>query len=131
MVPNLAVTVAEFPTLLGVRCGAIEHRSTVRETMTGPLQFESEFAFTLSGPPYVELIQQLVGSPWGVVGVHHIGLWCHDLAAEIARRADAGWRWESGKYYIAPDGTRVELASYEDYAPRLARYLEGGLFFED
>jgi len=70
---------------------------------------ESEGRFTLSrqGPPYLELGQNVPGSPiWHSDGqpisVHHLGFWVEDVEAASARLSEAGFPFEAGG--LAADG---------------------------
>ena len=116
---------------LGMRWGRLQHHFGVRQTPQGPYEFNSVFALSVDGPPFWELIGRQDDSPWAQVGFHHVGMWCDDLDEATALRTRAGWRWESGKYFLGPDGVRYELVPRGPYEPRLARYRAGGEFFED
>jgi ketosteroid isomerase-like protein len=77
-------------------------------------------AYSLHGPPYIELIEAPPGTPWSTDGsarLDHIGFWSEDLDADGRRLADAGLplavdgtslggRWF---YHLAADaGIRIE-----------------------
>ena len=60
-------------------------------------------AFSVHGPPYIELIEGPPGSPWdhgGRPGLDHLGFWSPDLEADRMRLADEGIE-------IAADGTQL------------------------
>jgi ketosteroid isomerase-like protein len=60
-------------------------------------------AFSLHGPPYVELIEGPPGSPWdhaGHPGLDHLGFWSPDLEADRERLAREGLP-------VAVDGTEL------------------------
>ena len=52
------------------------------------------FTYSSAGPQHVELLQGEPGSVWDGTeqpGLHHVGLWSDDVAAETAALVDAGW----------------------------------------
>jgi hypothetical protein len=77
--------------------------------------------FARSGPPFMELIEGLAGSPWDAGDgprVHHLGWWVADRAADRARLAGLGLRpvvdgaaiGSVFDYYDAPhSGLRIEF----------------------
>jgi hypothetical protein len=131
VVENLEEGIGELRRTLGIPWGAVQHSVIVRETKSGPRKFHGQFALSLSGPPHWELIARQDDSPWSSLGFNHLAIWCDDLERESDRRVEEGWTWESGKYFLTPEGVRYELVPRGLYAPRLARYLAGGPFFED
>ena len=114
LVEDLDASVAELSAALGLRFGP----PVDRDTKFGPMRV----CFSLDGPPWIELIQGPVGSPWEPKGgsqLHHIGYWTDDLAADRARMDALGMELEiDGEemaglpyaYFRAPtSGLRVEL----------------------
>jgi hypothetical protein len=82
----------------------------------------AKFTYSTGGPPFLELIQGEPGTIWdpGVQGIHHVGVWTDDLAADIAALErdglpiEACGRGSDGKpdfwsYHRTSDGLRVEL----------------------
>ncbi|MEE4490789.1 VOC family protein [Streptomyces sp. BE230] len=51
-------------------------------------------AFTVQGPPFIELIEAAPGGPWGDTTraqFHHIGFWTSDITAGASRLAAHGF----------------------------------------
>ncbi len=51
------------------------------------------FTYSCEGPQHIELLQGPPGSPWygaDFPGVHHVGVWTDDVAAETERLVAAG-----------------------------------------
>jgi hypothetical protein len=74
--------------------------------------------------PRVEIIQAVPGTVWEPVsgsGIHHLGYWSDDVAADGARLVEQGYVEEASglggggsamwSYYRAPSGPRTELVS--------------------
>ncbi|HZE39162.1 MAG TPA: VOC family protein [Stackebrandtia sp.] len=90
--------------------------------------------FSRQGPPYLELVERVPGTVWAETGLHHIGLWTDDIAAESANLEDRGAPLEAhgargdGQrtffcYHQTASGMRVELVDIGRSGPHLARYL--------
>lgn len=81
--------------------------------------------------PRLEIIERIPGTLWEPVnGVHHIGYWSDDVAADAAALEDHGYVHEATRhddgvpyfaFYRSPAGLRVELLS-RTAQPGLERY---------
>lgn len=107
------------------------------DTVAGVVPVDLRLAYSLEGPPHVELIQQRPGPIYGNLGLHHAAYWVDDVPSASARLEGAGWirecvpvdehgHWVGGAYHRSPDGLRVEIVSQPLSGPKLARYLAGG-----
>src|SRR4029079_6945245 len=104
---------------------------------TTPLRF----TYSRQGPNRIELLEGAPGSVWGAArsaGVHHIGVWTDDVAAEVARLVGLGWTLEAAQqrpedgygamaYVRSPDGTLLEAVDARHKA-RFERWWAGGDF---
>ena len=53
------------------------------------------FTYSCEGPQHVELLEGAPGSLWDgndLPGLHHVGVWVDDVAAETGRLVEGGWR---------------------------------------
>jgi hypothetical protein len=112
---------------LCVQVGAEQIETTVR------------FAYSVQGPPYLEVLQRCPGTPWSQAGLHHLGLWSSDQhalstrldALMCPRRAvllDNDGEWSGGLFHSLGDGLLVEFVDEATVKPRLDRWLGGGTF---
>ncbi|MGW7412718.1 VOC family protein [Streptomyces sp. NPDC054863] len=97
---------------------------------SGPLM-----TYSRQGPPYLELLELLPGSVWSKPGLHHVGFWTADVAAESARITAAGFPLEASAavladdtepgvcYHRTSDNLLLELVEIGRGAPALAHYL--------
>lgn len=81
------------------------------------------YVYSCEGPQHVELLESVPGSIWyggDEPGVHHVGLWVDDVAAETQRCVDLGWTVAAAQrapedgygvftYVVPPSGPIVEL----------------------
>jgi hypothetical protein len=106
-------------------------------TASGIVVVDLALAYSIDGPPHLELIQRRPGSPYETTGLHHTGHWVDDVAEASAALEASGWprecvpvddadRWIGGAYHRSPDGLRIELVSAPASGPKLRRYLAGG-----
>jgi hypothetical protein len=57
--------------------------------------------YSKQGPQHVELIQGLAGAFWDSArchGVHHVGVWVDDMAAEVNALVKQGWKLETAAH---------------------------------
>lgn len=91
---------------------------------------EMRIAHSVEGPPHVELIQAVPGTPWEAAsaGMHHLCYWSDDAAALCARFEAQGHRRILGRagaasgYFLSPEGMIVEII-HGDLHDRLAGWL--------
>ena len=138
-VPDLESAMAELSTGLGVTWAEIVEREQPIWTPGGgadvvPLRF----TYSCEGPQHIELLQGSAGSIWdgdGRSGVHHVGIWTDDVAAETERRLAAGWSLElaqkppeegygSMTYVRSPSGFVLEPVTAAA-RPRFERWWAG------
>jgi hypothetical protein len=126
----------EISSALGFTWGRIQDREIRMESPGEPVQIDMRYVYSLDGPPYFELIERRDGSVFDTVGLHHIGVWTDDPAAESTRLDGLGCSRET--VALTPDGDwagglfhtvgclRVEVVDIGRSGPRLANYLSGG-----
>jgi len=92
VVPDLGVAAERYADLLGLQFASVR-RSVMSVRVDGVVR-EAELlvTYTMTGPPYLELIEEVSGSVWGTtnLGLNHIGFYAHDLATARRRLEDAG-----------------------------------------
>ena len=113
-------------------------RKLTREVAaTYPYEVECQVAFSLGGPFAVEVWQAIPGTPLDMPqagGVHHIGYWVDDLAAE-AKRLDAlgypGYATAGTTPLLnrGPAGTLIELCDLHSDRPSLRDLFPPGSEF--
>src|SRR5262245_65960921 len=81
----------EIARALGVTWGRVQRRQLDLEAPGGPMPVDVCYAYSLDGPPYLELIEQRAGTVFETLGLHHIGVWTEDPATESARLDELGW----------------------------------------
>jgi hypothetical protein len=137
IVGNLERARTELTAALGVSWARDQRRTACLEASGGPLVLNMAYAYTIEGPPYLEIIEQRPDSPFAQLGLHHIGVWSDDPAGESARLEGVGWpretvglapdgRWAGALYHRGTGGLRVEVVDISVSGPKLVRYLSGG-----
>ncbi len=139
-VPNLETAMGMYGNALGLTWARPQQRVMSIRVAAGDLTTEIRFTYSRQGPPYLELIEGAAGTIWAPVsGLHHIGLWSHQLeidaaqlehrgmALEVAGLSRSGEQPSGFTYHRSAHGLRVELV---DAAARAAfeRWLAGGDF---
>jgi len=107
---------------------------------SGMTNIRLRFTYSRQGPQRVELLE---GAPGSILdgrehpGLHHVGIWCDDIAAETERVVAQGWCVELGQrgpdrgygslVYVRPPtgGLLVELVS-SALRPMFERWFAGG-----
>jgi len=98
-----------------------------------------DLVFTYSKTePRVEVIQSMPGTLWVPAedsGIHHLGYWSDDVAADAARLTARGYAAEATgvrpdgtavwAYHRSASGPRIEIVS-RDIAPGLEQYWASG-----
>jgi len=127
----------ELGEALHLTWASVQRRTSTMETSAGTAPVDVCFVYSLEGPPYLELIERRDGSVFDQVGLHHIGMWSDDRAAESDRLGALGLPREAvgvrpdgtrggGCYHLASCGLRVEVVDIGRSGPALVRYLSGG-----
>jgi hypothetical protein len=138
VVADVERAMTELTAILGVSWGRVQRRENRVEAADGTVTaVDVCFAYTLDGPPYLEVIEQRSGSVFETLGLHHIGVWANDPHAESGRLEELGWpresvsltpdgAWGGGLYHHGLDCVRVEIVDIARSGPRLVNYLGGG-----
>jgi hypothetical protein len=127
-VPDLEKGQKELGEVFSLRWRPTRVRRLTLEDAAGRThEVECHVAFSRGGPFALEVWQAIPGTPLDVAeagGVHHIGYWVHDLAAE-AKRLDAlgypSYAMAAGTPLLnrGPSGTVVELCDLHSDRPSL------------
>jgi catechol 2,3-dioxygenase-like lactoylglutathione lyase family enzyme len=131
VVPDIAAAVEQYQDLFGLRFASLR-RTALEVRVDGVIRTpELIVSYTMDGPPFVELIEELSGGTWAAeaLGLNHIGFWAKDLPAAAARLEASGLptrvrdngpdgRPARFTYHPGLGGMWVELV-----APRFARTL--------
>jgi catechol 2,3-dioxygenase-like lactoylglutathione lyase family enzyme len=138
-VPNLESAMAELGDGLGLTWAEVVEREQPIWTPTGGAGVVSlRFTYSCEGPQHVELLQGAAGSIWDGddrAGIHHLGIWVDDVAAETDRRLAAGWTLEMAQkspeqgygsmtYVRSPSGFLLEPVTVAA-RPRFERWWAG------
>jgi catechol 2,3-dioxygenase-like lactoylglutathione lyase family enzyme len=122
VVPDLEAAMARLSALAGYRwINPLTYTLPFR-TASGTHEFTSTFVYSLQAP-YVELIQEVPGSPWTAApgkSVHHLGYFTDSLADTARMLEDNGFTFEATAdvappglalfaYYVDEFGTRIEI----------------------
>lgn len=95
-VPDLDAAMSELGESLGLTWAAAREVEAMPVWTPGdglrdvPLRF----VYSCEGPQHLELLESQPGSPWyggDDPGVHHIGVWVSDVAAEVEAALARGW----------------------------------------
>lgn len=137
IVENLEEAQAGLTAALGFTWARDQRRTACLDAPGSPLMLEMAYAYTIEGPPYLEIIEQRPDSPFEQLGLHHIAVWSDDPAGESARLEKAGWpretvglapdgSWAGALYHRGTGGLRLEVVDITVSGPKLVRYLTGG-----
>ncbi len=137
IVPEVEAGMEEVTAALGVTWGRVQRRHVTLESPAGPVPVEVCYVYSLTGPPYLELIEQRPGTVFEALGLHHLGLWADDPAGESARLDGRGWpretvsllpdgSWGGGLFHTGAGALRLEVCAIARAGPRLVNYLGGG-----
>ena len=137
-VPDLEKGKEELGEVFGLRWRPARVRKlTLLDAGGRPCDVECHVAFSLGGPFAVEVWQAIPGTPLDIPesgGVHHIGYWADDLAAEAKRLEALGYP----SYATAgttpllnrgPAGTLIELCDLHSDRPSLRDLFPPGSEF--
>jgi catechol 2,3-dioxygenase-like lactoylglutathione lyase family enzyme len=141
-VPDLEAAMTELGKGLGVTWAkVVERDQPVWTPEDGAYAIPLRFTYSCEGPQHIELLQGARGSLWDgadLPGLHHMGAWIDDVAAETDRLIAAGWTLEMAQkspedgygsmtYVRSPTGFRFEPVSAA-VRPRFERWWSGGEF---
>lgn len=137
IVPEIDSAMEQVTAALGATWGRVQRRDVTLESPDGPVPVEVCFVYSLTGPPFLELIEQRPGTVFETLGLHHLGVWAETASDESARLDGLGWpretvsllpdgSWGGGLYHTGAGSLRVELCEIARAGPRLVNYLGGG-----
>ncbi len=69
-------------------------------------QVPVKFAYSMQGPPYIELIESVPGTVWEASSgsrIHHLGVFCDNIEDEIAKLESEGFTYEAAS--LGADGS--------------------------
>jgi hypothetical protein len=123
VVEDFDAAMAEFSALLGYEWSAVAGGPTAVTLQTGDAVPDLRCAFSLT-TPRLEIVQQVPGTFWEPAadgGIHHLGYWSDDVAADSAALVSRGWVNEATRtgpdgapfftFHRSPLGLRIELVS--------------------
>lgn len=145
-VADIDAAMDEMGDTLGVTWASVQHNPAQQVwTPDAGLQLvELTFVYSNEGPQHIELLMSPAGSIWhsgDAPGVHHLGVWVDDVAAETQKCLDAGWsvaaagaapadNWGAFTYVVPPSGPIVELV-WSAIKPAFDQWWAGGSLGND
>jgi catechol 2,3-dioxygenase-like lactoylglutathione lyase family enzyme len=139
-VPDLEAAMAELGPALSLQwCEPQARDQAVWIPDVRATTIKLHFTYSSAGPQHVELLHGEPGSVWDGrqhPGLHHVGLWSDDVAAETEALVSAGWTlclaqrdpadgYGAFTYVQPPSGLLVELVSTA-VKPMFERWFAGG-----
>jgi len=140
---DFEATLAELTNTYGLTWASVQRRSFDVAQPDGVVAADFRVTYSIEGPPHFEIVEATAGTIWDpnqAGGVHHLGYWSDDLAADVGRLTAAGYEWEASyhnpavegpfgfSYHTLPaTGIRVELVDSARRQP-FASWLAGGDF---
>lgn len=139
-VPSLDAAMSELGEGLGVSwCSVQTGTQTVWLPDGGLTEIPLRFTYSTEGPMHLELLEGAAGSLWDGrdnPGLHHIGVWSDDVAADTRAMLDRGWSLEMAQahpdnnfgaftYVRPPSGLIVEFV-WSALQPMFNRWFAGG-----
>lgn len=138
VVPDVREAMARYSAALGFTWSKVGD-TTLDVLVDGrPREARIAATYSMQGPPYLELIEELSGGVWAAhaLGLHHVGFWVDDLEGTITRFEDAGL---PGRARHLPAEGQPAMFSYHDggaglwwelvspaFRPRLEARLRAG-----
>jgi hypothetical protein len=121
VVDDLDAALAGLGDLFGYEWGAMFDGPVPVTLPTGPTEVPFRFVYSRNAPR-VEIIQSVAGTLWEPAagsGIHHLGYWSDDVAADAAELERRGFAAEatgtrpdgspSFAFHRSPTGPRIEL----------------------
>jgi hypothetical protein len=127
---DLEAALAEMTDLFGYEWCSLLSVETPVVLADGELSLGLTFAYSKS-TPRIEVIQSIPGTLWvpaATSGVHHLGYWSDDVAADAERLTSRGYAAEATG--LRPDGEAVWAYHRSASGPRIelvSRQLRAGL----
>ena len=142
VVEDFQAALAELTLTHGLEWASIQHRKFDVQQPNGIVEADFRVTYSVQGPPHFEIIESNPGTIWNYAGggIHHLGYWSDDLAADAELLTTAGYKWEATYSNPQEDGpfgftyhtlgltrTRIELV---DRARKTAfdTWMAGGDF---
>jgi len=123
VVADVEAAKEEFSAALGVTWGLEGEVDVPVVFEDGVRQMHMRFAYTVEGPPYLELVQLVEGTIFTVAGgggAHHVGYWCADMEGTSAALEAQGL----GRV------ATVGVQSLEEHAMWILQRSPSGLYIE-
>jgi catechol 2,3-dioxygenase-like lactoylglutathione lyase family enzyme len=130
VVPDIDEALESYTNAFGFRWTELR-RSSQQDVMADGWRRTTEIrvCYSMDGPPYLELIEDVTGDVWGdsAYGLNHTGYWTDDIASARDRLErsglpalvfDASSDQPRYTYHRAANGTWIELVS-TGFRPRL------------
>jgi hypothetical protein len=126
VVHDVEAAMSELTAATGVHWRDVGHRRISTRLCDGVRNLDYTAVYTIEGPPHIELVGAMAGTPWWPAGpgqLHHLGYHADDLAAASAAMEKAGLRRAACDttgangvpalfaYYQAAGGYFIELLS--------------------
>ena len=147
VVEDVEESMREVEAVFDVAWSTVERRRLALRGPEGPFEADMTFVYTQQGPPHIELLAAVPGTPWQVANAaapvgqqaaHHVGIWSPDLVADSAALEAAGaplvvtydGRGDGVRgfaYHRLPSGMLVELVD-ESRRPDFETWFAGGPF---
>lgn len=120
VVEDLDAALAELTDVAGYQWGVIFDGDVAVTLPSGDTGLHFRFVYSRA-EPHLEVIQAIPGTLWVPVegsGIHHLGYWSDDLAADTALLERRGYVTEAAglldgtprfSFHRAPTGPRIEL----------------------
>lgn len=120
VVPDLHQAMDELSSTLGLSWPLPQSRTRRFRGPTGTFDADLRFVYSRQGPPYLELIEGIPGTPWDTTPgrLHHVGIWVDHLEQAARQLVETGAPIEltydtedlqSFTYHLLAPGIRVEL----------------------
>lgn len=124
------------------------HRASMRlRGADGPFDADMTFTYSIQGPPHLELLAAVEGTPWrqgsaptpvGLQAAHHVGVWSDDVVADsealeaagaprIVTYDHSGDGARGFAYHRLPSGLLVEIVD-RSRKPDFDRWFAGESF---
>lgn len=98
IVTDFDTALDELGSTMGLEWASVQRRTFEAREPNGVVAADFRVTYSISGPPHFEIVEACPGTIWlpqSGGGVHHLGYWSHDLAADSERLTNAGYQWET------------------------------------
>lgn len=126
VVDDVRETMAAMETAFGLHWAKVLEgsRGPVHHHRLGMLDVPTVIAFSMDGPPHIELIERRPGTLWDVpgTGLHHAGLWVDDVVSASERLTALGMPLIA--HGARPDGSIGRTAFHDNGTGSLVEILD-------